>query len=241
MQSLKDAWFIVRKDMKSDKRYFIWNVLFIAYMALITSTFINEMLVEERHWVRWMIADGVTMFIVPMIGFYFSRRAFKYLQEDSYTQMLSYFRILPISNKVLKYYRLLQVGISLIVNSPIFFATIYLLSEDVRASFDGLSYIAFALTWVGYSILIMAFFIYFEMLSSGRVYFWKTLWIFILMILAAIVISRSDGSFLHWSIDFSIRWGLASPLMWAMLAAGSLGMWLMNIGTYRKLSKRDLQ
>lgn len=240
MQVVSQAMKIVSKEMKSDKLQILWTFVFIMYMAVTLSFFMNSMF-EERDYINPM-ADFVMLMLSPMLGFYFSRKSFKYLTEDSYTQMLYYYRSIPVPAEAVIVSRAFMALLAFVVNGIIFFGVIYVIADDLRYSMDLMAYISFGLTWIGIGILITGLLIYFEFMKSGKVYCLIT---FLVMIIIAVVllllfISGIRFSLFDYIATASARWKLLSPVMWSSLVIGVGGFAGMCRLTLNHMKQRDL-
>lgn len=237
MNTLKDAWMMMKKDLKSEKKYLIWSIIFAVYMGGMLSLLISGD--QETSPYLNPVADLMFLLLLPFLGFYFSRRSFKYLTDDSYTQMLAYFRTLPISNHVVLAFRILQMAFAFVLNSIFFFIILYLLADPLhQLSVD--RYIAFALTWIGYGMIMTGPYIYFEFLNHGKAYFWLSMIIMVVSIVISVIIKLSGGNLLLYTIESSDRWSLLSPLMWGTFIAAAISLILFMKGMLRKLRSRDL-
>lgn len=238
MNRWKDAWVIFKRDLRGDRLYLIMNVLFMLYMALMMS-FMFEPGEREASFLK-PLADFMLLLLIPFTGFYFSRRSFNYLKEDSYTQMLRFYRTLPIPADVVILGRIIQLVTAMLFNSVLFFPVLYLLAASLRSELSPAGYIAFALTWCGYGLLLNGAYIYFELLKKGTIYLWMSLAVMMLVALLAFVVNGFGGNLVELTVGFSGQYALFSPLMWGSLVCGTLGVSLFAAVTKRKLAVRDL-
>ncbi|MCM3701311.1 hypothetical protein [Paenibacillus macerans] len=238
MNRWKDAWVIFKRDLCGDRLYLIWNVLFMLYMALMMS-FMFEPGEREASFLK-PLADFMLLLLIPFTGFYFSRRSFNYLKEDSYTQMLRFYRTLPISADAVILGRIIQLVTATLFNGVLFYPGLYLLAASLRSELSSAGYIAFALTWCGYGLLLNGAYIYFEFLKKGSTYLWMSLAAMVLVALLAFVVNGFGGNLIELTVGFSGRYALLSPLMWGSLVCGTLGLLLFASVTKRKLAVRDL-
>ncbi|GIP28158.1 hypothetical protein J23TS9_32880 [Paenibacillus sp. J23TS9] len=238
MENTKKAWSMILKDLKGEKKYFVWAFVYAAYMAFTFGMAVKGQM-EAPEYVSPVI-DGLFLLLMPMLGFYFCRRSFKYLSEDSYTQMLAYFRALPISDHVVIAYRLMQIFLAFIMNGIVFFGLMYWFAEPMRSEMSLAGYFALALTWIGYGIMMSGPYMYLEFSNHGKAYLRSTLMLLAAAVIAAVVIKICGGNMLLYSIELASRWSLLSPLMWAMLAAAAASLMFFSKITLRKLRSRDL-
>lgn len=238
MENAKKAWSMILKDLKCEKKYFVWTFVYAAYMAFTIGFAVKGQVVTYDY--LNPVIDGLFLMLVPFLGFYFNRRSFKYLSEDSYTQMLAFFRALPIPDQIVIAYRLIQIFLAFLVNGIVFFGLMYFIIEPAQIQMSFVEYLAFALTWIGYGVLVSGLYMYFEFSTHGKGYFKSTLLFIAGVIVIAAIIKFCGGNMLLSSFELANRWSMLSPLMWGMLLAGAVSLVLFTNLTKRKLRIRDL-
>ncbi|MDU4697167.1 MAG: hypothetical protein E6Y08_15235 [Paenibacillus sp.] len=239
MERWKDAWFIFIKDLQNDRLYLIWNVIFMLYASLMLGIFIGTR--EEVELVMNPMSDFMMLMIVPFTGFFFSRRSFNYIKENSYTQMLRYYRELPISVRTVLRSRLIQLGAAMLLNGILFYGGLYLVTYLMNSNtWDFGAFIVFCFTWTGYSLLINGVFIFCELLMSGKVYLGLTFLLMLVLGVTAIVMNLNGVNLMTFTLESSRRYLVLSPIMWYSLVVGGLGLTYLLSLTRRRLIKRDL-
>lgn len=186
-----------------------------------------------------ILADNLFLLFVPFLGFFFSRKSCRYLQDDSYTRMLSYMRRMPIPVETILWSRIFQMVICFVINGIFFFTVIYLFllrQEGFRLD----QVLSFSLLWIGYSLFSNAIYIYWEFLVSGKIYFVFTLVSFVVLFLITLITAVLDWNVIWFTVEQSRQWGLLSPGMWIMLALGTFMTIIMFHMIKRKLGLRDL-
>lgn len=242
MTTLKHAWVIVRNDFCGDRLKLLWALLFaIVYMGYMSS-FTGIMITNTMSGgdAPELMSDILLASIIPMLGFTFSRRTMKYLAEDSYTRMLAYMRTLPVPVKVVLCKRKLDLLFAFALNSMLYFGIMYAVSAGMRSELGISGYLAFALTWIGYGLIIAGLYIFIEFISSGKMYFWSVLGFTLLAGGTAGLVYLAGGNLLLASVAVSKEWGLLSPLMWGSLLLGTLSVQLFSKWTIHRLKSRDL-
>lgn len=236
----KQAWWMTKTELKRDRLNWIWTILFTLYTAAITGSFLTGTgLRDMETQVHTLVADNIFLLFVPFLGFFLSRRSFHYIQNDSYTQMLSYMRRLPIPASTVIWSRIFQMLVTFAVNGVIFFTVIYFLA--LRAEHFQLDQVlAFSLLWIGYGVVANAFYIYWEFVVSGKAYFILGIVSFIVLFLIALTAAILDWNLIQFSIEHSQQWGLLAPGMWIMLVSGILLMIFSFKRTKKKLLLRDV-
>lgn len=186
-------------------------------------------------------ANFLMMMLIPMSGFYFSRRSFHYIRDDSYTKMLWYYRTLPISIDTTMKSRLIQLIASLSGNGLILYTTLFISSTYLRNELNIGGMLLFVATWTGFALFINGFYIYFELLFSGRKYLWLTLIVILLTTGIVFVFHQLDISLTVSIINSINTRGIASPYMWSMLVVGGVFLSIMLRIVRNKLQVRDLR
>jgi hypothetical protein len=241
MRTLRDSWFLIRSELRGDKLRLLFTLLFslflVGYLGFFTGLLVNESVGDNE---QNMMVDYMLTAMVPILGFTYSRRSFKYWSEDSYTKMLAYLSSLPIPVSVILSKRKLQALLSFGLNGILFFGLMYALGGDLRTEISPLPYIVFALTWIGYGLVMTGVYIAIEFLYSGKMYCWLTALIMLLSVVLSAVVKLSGGNLLFYSISVSKGYGWLSPLMWGTLLAGAVSVQLFSGWTKRRLLKRDL-
>ncbi|BFH60087.1 hypothetical protein [Paenibacillus azoreducens] len=238
MENAKKAWSMILKDLKCEKKYFVWTFVYAAYMAFTIGFAVKGQVTAPKY--LNPVIDGLFMMLIPFLGFYFNRRSFKYLTEDSYTQMLAFFRALPIPDQIVIAYRLIQIFLAYLINGTVFFGLMYFILEPTQNQMSLVEYLAFALTWIGYGMIMSGLYMYLELSIHGKGYFKITMLLILGVVVVAIIIRLLGGNMLLSSFELANRWSMLSPLMWGMLLAGAVSLVLFTNLTKRKLRIRDL-
>lgn len=238
-QVLHNAMKIVKKDFVSDKLQMVWTMLFMVYMGFATSVIIDNQFEHLNEYINPLI-DFLLVFYAPLLGFLFSRRSFRYLNEDSYTRMLYFYRSIPVPASAIFVSRIMYSLIAFVINGIVLFGVIYAIGNHIRAAMDFPSYIAFILTWIGIGFLITGPYIYWEHMCSGKRYFGNSLLVMALTSGTAVMLSLLGYSIFWFVVRASMKWGLLSPVMWGSLIVGLAAMLLMSKLTYIRQQTRDL-
>lgn len=214
----------------------LFSLLMIVYLGSLTMVIVDDFVGGKD---RTIISDFLMLSMVPGLGFIFSRRTMKYWTEDSYTRMLAYLKGLPIPLEVVLTKRKLQAFLAFVPNSIVYFGLLYAGGEHIRSAMSGIEYISFVLTWIGYGLIITGFYIFIELLYSGKIYGWFTILMMSLSMGIALIIGLSGGSVVKFTIEQSKEWSLLSPLMWGLLLAGVLSIHLLGQLTLKRLKRRS--
>lgn len=186
-------------------------------------------------------SDFMLMMLIPMSGFYFSRRSFHYIRDDSYTKMLWYYRTLPIPIDTIMKSRLIQLVSSLVGNGLILYTTLYISSSYLHTELNIGQMLLFIVTWSGFALFINGFYIYFELLFSGRKYLWMT-FLILLLTTALVVTFNLLGFHLTTAVIQSVKTqGAGSTYMWSIIVIGVVFLSTMLRIVKNKLQVRDLR
>ncbi|GGA31907.1 hypothetical protein [Paenibacillus physcomitrellae] len=236
----RDSLFLFRREWRKDRRLLLWSLFFMVYTGGCISLLVYSR--QESDAVKSMnvLLDFLLLMMAPMTGFCFSRGHLHYFRDDSYTQKLYYLKTLPIRPNVIISARVVQLLVYILINSVLMYGTLYIATGGLDSSLRFADYIAFVLTWTGYSFAASAYYLYFEFLRSGKVYMWMSFVLMGLCALAAVVILLLDGGLVNYTIDMSGRYGLLSPLMWASLLIGAAILYLSGRHIAQKIETRDL-
>ncbi|OIB00644.1 hypothetical protein AK95_26110 [Paenibacillus sp. LC231] len=238
-QVLHNALKIVKKDFASDKLQILWTMLFMVYMGFATSVIIDNQFEHLDEYIN-PFTDFMLVFYAPLLGFLFSRRSFRYLNEDSYTRMLYFYRSIPVPASAIFVSRLMNSLIAFTINGIVLFGIVYAIGNHIRDAIDIPSYIAFVLTWIGIGFLITGPYIYWENMCSGKAYFRNSLLVMVLTAGSAVLLSLLGYSIFEFVAKAAMKWGLLSPVMWGSLIVGLGAMLLMSKFTYARQQTRDL-
>lgn len=241
MTTLQHAWVIVRSEFRGDRWKLLWSllfaILFMGYFSAITGMVIDDTLMGHD---KQLLSDVLMVTMMLMLTISFNRRTMKYISEDSYTRMLAYMRALPVPVAAILCKRKLDALFAVAMNGTLYFGLLYALSPGIRAELRPASYLAFALTWIGYSLIVAGMYIMIEFSVSGVLYFWIISAVMLLALAVSGLVYLAGSNILLVTVDVSRSWGLGSPLMWGVLVAGVLSIQLFSNWTIHRLKRRDL-
>ncbi|MEK4045330.1 hypothetical protein NSU18_16905 [Paenibacillus sp. FSL H8-0048] len=241
MTTFKQAWVIVRSEFHGDRWKLLWallfSLLFMGYFAALSGMVIDDTLTGHD---KQLLSDVLMVTMMLMLTITFSRRTMKYISEDSYTRMLAYMRALPVPVAAVLCKRKLDTLFAVVMNGTLYFSLIYLFSPGIRAELPPASYLAFAFTWIAYSLIVAGIYIIIEFSVSGVMYFWIISSVMLLALGVSGLVYLAGGNILLATVAVSKEWGLLSPLMWGTLVLGVLSVQLFSKWTIHRLKSRDL-
>ncbi|MFI2856010.1 hypothetical protein ACH6EH_02595 [Paenibacillus sp. JSM ZJ436] len=231
---------IIIKEFRQDKWMVLWTSVFMLYAG---ASFGLMLKTAFQQTAPLPFYDIWLMIFTPMLGFYLSRRAFKYLSEDSYTQMLYFYKSLPIPLEAVVLSRGILGLLAFIFNGVIFFGAVYLLPGDGVKDYVSLSaYILFSITWIGFGLMVYGMYIYLEFMKSGKRYFWMTMAVVGAFVLVLIGIQTAGLRFslIHRIMASSQEYGLMTPWLYITVLTGLVSYGCALRLTCRRMKKRDL-
>lgn len=250
METLRQALFMIRADMRGDKKrllvFLLMTVVVNFYLAFAIGLSTESAMFDSDKTDGWLtrqyiLLDFLYMAIMPILGFFFTPRSFRAVSDDSYTRMLAYFTSLPITAEVILCKRILQAFAAFALNGLLYFGIISWLSTGLRDALHLTGMLAFTLTWIGFGMILNGLYIAIELLLSGKLYFLLTFLITIGAFGAAYGLYLADVSWASVIFTSARDAGFASPVMWTMLLLGGLSIWLSSRFILYKLKRRDLQ
>jgi len=234
------AWYLAGHEIKRERWGFVLTLFFIAYFVLFTAPSYQEALIDREEKVFVWVIDFLNIAMLPVLGFCMNRANLNFCKNDYYTQKLQQWRTLPITLKQIVMGRLIQYWIILTSVFIIYFSMLY--AYIALMGTEGLSlttFVLYALTWYGYSMVVGVSYIYWELGTTGKVYFIiSCLYIigyFMLTILLLILLKSS--------ISVSVINALEEGQWWIPVIAVALGLSSIAAGTKlieNRLRKRDL-
>lgn len=105
MNEWKQAWWLTRNQTSKDKLQWLWSAIFMIYTGGMSGVMLLGQ--QQTDFIN-PVVDSFFLIMLPFQGFMFCRRSFRYIQEDSYTQMLAYYRRIPIPEQAVMWSRLQQ-------------------------------------------------------------------------------------------------------------------------------------
>ena len=122
MNDWKQAWWLTRSEWSKDRYQWLWSAMFMIYVGAMGGVMLYG---QREESALNTISDSYFLLMIPFQGFIFSRRSFRYIQEDSYTQMLTYYRRLPISAETVMWGRIQQALLAFIFNGIFYYGALY--------------------------------------------------------------------------------------------------------------------
>ncbi|MFW5436107.1 hypothetical protein [Paenibacillus apiarius] len=236
----KQAWALVKNDLVRFKWGFVMTLLFSMYMSVTSLFMLNGVLGEGGEMYRFLSGtlDFVYLITLPNMGFFFSRRSMRYLQEDSYTKWMIKLRTLPIDIHTIALSRIMMMVVAFTLNMTLFISIQVIFSPGLRAELGPVSIMAYAFMLIAFSMIINMTFIIMELSYSGSKYFKGSLIILGFTTFLAIAIALSGGSFVL-TIVYVAKY---YPWFSGILALGVITQ-VLTLGIVRAknaIRKRDL-
>lgn len=184
----RGAWFLAKHELKKERWKNLAMLALIGYVLLFTiPMFLSSMTAEQNESFNW-VTDFIYMSLLPCFGFVMNNTMMNY-KKDGYSKRLAYLRTLPVSPQQAALGRIIQLAILMLASQLLFFAAQYAFVYFSGIVIQGLDYILYALFWLGYSLTIAIFYVYWEIGYSGKVYFIACLAIALLFIAITVSIN----------------------------------------------------
>ncbi|UJF34155.1 ABC-2 transporter permease [Paenibacillus hexagrammi] len=186
-----------------------------------------------------IISNFFVLAIIPNLGFPLKKKYLNYWKTDIFSKRLAFLKSLPISNREIVWSRYVQVLIVMMLMSTIFFSSYWLISVifgDAGLHFG--TYLLFAITWIGYSMLMSALYVFWELALWGKQYFIRN----IMMIPVYAAIGVLLWLFMGNSLWETVLSGIVvHPVLMPLisLAAGITAVGVSGRRLEKKLEERD--
>lgn len=166
----RNAWWIVKHDLKRVKAGLFWSFVMNLYFSFFGGIMARRILqADDWNGFDQFMADVIFLTCMSCLGFILTREYRNYWRNDVFTKRMLFMRTLPISAKELVTARFTLMGISLAVTSAIFFIPFYFIAAISRA-LSLLQFMGLVFVWISYGALMGALYISVEMLASGKTY-----------------------------------------------------------------------
>jgi len=236
------AWYIAKRDLLKDKSVFLWGILFIGAIILVTLDYWIVKPPEKDNMIYLIPIMQNTMIglLFQTLGFGFERNYFsRYNKTDIFTKHYSFLSTLPITIKQLILARYIQHTITLVVMYAVIFSITGIWGNLIHSgTFTVVQFIEFMFMWVGYTSLFGSIYILFELGFHGKIYFRISLAISLGLIVGFIILSLNEISIWQVAIDLIVSYGYLATC--ASLLLGGLVTWLMIKLLARRMQTRDL-
>lgn len=236
----QQAWLITKTDLGRSKLGVLASIIINVFFALSVYSFWNGVQLKAGvEPLNHFLLDYVGIIAVTNLGFIFSARHLKYMENDSYRNYLRKLRTMPIDIRTVVSTRFFQTGLYTFINGISYFSILYILmlAYDKQAV-SLLTYIVFIAVMLCISLFMHTIYIGFEWTQSGRGYFYAILGIVLFYFLFSILLYLS-GTNLTLSIMFLAEHYTLMTLTASVLGLGILGV-LGYRTAYRLLKKLDL-
>ncbi|MBB6674458.1 hypothetical protein [Cohnella nanjingensis] len=149
--------------------------LFALYTGTMLSTMLDSILQAPGEWESRFgflsgMADWLYLFCFPVFGCLMNRTVFTYWRDDIFTKRIAHWRTMPIPIGAVAGARTLQALVVMALAGTLFFVAQYAISPDIRQAFGPDVWVAAALVWMGYGLVVNAGLTILELGFSGKTY-----------------------------------------------------------------------
>lgn len=238
MERLRNAWMITKLEFIGIHVPLIWTFILNLYIGGMSVPMLQGILGMKDGMAFSFFMDFYFLILIPMLGFFFSRKSARYLREDSFTKSLGRLRVLPIKLEEIILARILLLFIAMLGNAVIFFGIQVVLASSIRNLLSAGPFLLYAFTWIGYALIISAVYIYMELGFKGKVYFYLSLISMLLLVAIAFVVQALGSNVVLFTIEQAQKQNFTIPLAAIAIGLGSLALsYRLSI---RKVQTRDL-
>ncbi|EFM11247.1 conserved hypothetical protein [Paenibacillus curdlanolyticus YK9] len=236
MNDLQGAWHIAKHEWKKDWIGLLFILVFIGYMLTMTLPFFRNAFDPSQSFPFGWAVDFLQIAILPVLGFPMNRTLFRAWREDSFTNKIMHWRILPISVRQIVAARQIQLFGILSAALFIYFAVQYAISPTLQEHVGIVHYIGYSLCWFGYAMGIGATYTFWEQGFSGKLYTIASFGYVVIYFLIPTLMNSNEES-----ISIRILTALESGNWWYTVGALLLAAILCAVsywGSVRRLSVR---
>lgn len=198
--------------------------------------------IESSNVREYMKNNGMLdfFFLVALgtMGFAFTRDYLQYWKKNGLSGKIKFYKSLPISTEVIVVCRQLTFLVIALFNGLIFFASLYFVSSYVREVFDLRDYIAFSMTWFGYSMIVGSVYLYWELGYQEKTYFVLSCLTIIVFVSIPLLLLLIDAPMVLSSIRVVKETGFMLPTI--TLVIGAASHLVLKKLVVRKLDRRNL-
>jgi hypothetical protein len=240
------AWALLRQDLRTNKRYLLFTILFMMFIGIGLSNFLQRL--NSDTLMDNYIQEPFFVMCIMLLGTYYNRASIYYYQDNSYVQQLFYWRTLPIPNLAILLYRVLGGLLSIPINSLLMLVPMCLLADYYSAKDSDLSvqtFLVLVLTLLGCCFIYISLTIRMEFTIEGKRMFYyinigMVVCYFVFLLIQIMMQINFKIHILQWLWNFSAAWGWCSPLLWGSLVLSILLSWLILYRTYKRMVLRDV-
>lgn len=171
MNTWQGAWCLAKEELRRIRWKHIITLIFIGYLLIFLVPMFSDSREDNSAFAFWAM-DFITVSLLPMLGLMSTQQSGFYWKMDSYSKKLAAWRTMPITIKQIVLGRILLFLTNGLTAKIVFFTIYYLFARSLGANMRLMDFILYALFWIGLSIAIGIFYIYFETGYSGMQYFW---------------------------------------------------------------------
>ncbi|MHA6480469.1 hypothetical protein ACX1C1_00810 [Paenibacillus sp. strain BS8-2] len=239
MSNWRGAWFLVKSEIKWAKWKVIYPILFAGYMLLFMISMFDDALLHEGSVFTYMAIDLYALLLFPLLGQMATQPYFTW-KADIYTKKLETWRTLPIPIKQIalgKYLLYVTMGIPPMI---LYFIGFYYAIQSIGPHEMELgAFVMFALFWIVYASVFGFVYLFMELGFRMKVYFWFSISISIVALVALISYSiMVEESLMLESYRTIMSGGWWLPA--AAIVAASVLIPLGLRAIERKIRKRNL-
>lgn len=185
-----------------------------------------------------MILDFFFLAATGIAGFAMSRDYFSYWKDKGLSGKIAFYKSLPIQTNTIVVSRQLSFIIILLFNGVIFFTSLYFANSYLRTTLDYGEYVAFAMSWLGYSMLVGSIYLYWEVGHGEKKYLIFSCLVVVLYMCLPLIMQQFDAPLVLSSIQQVQSTGFMLPVI--TITLGVIALVAFGKLTMRQLNRRTL-
>ncbi|MFC5699687.1 ABC-2 transporter permease [Cohnella faecalis] len=180
-----------RFQLKSDWLGFVLTLLFVLYSGGLISVTLNDVLTDpETPKNANGLIDWMYLCLFPAFGLLINKNSISVWRNNTYHKRLSHWRTMPIPAEAIVLSRWLQAAVMVPLNGLVYLFLQYAISSGLRAEATAIQWLENAIVWIGYGLVVNAFFIFLELGYDGKK--------FTVIYTSFFVVSAAAVAFLTW-------------------------------------------
>ncbi|CAG7636066.1 hypothetical protein ACFQI7_06970 [Paenibacillus allorhizosphaerae] len=222
-----NALFIMKHELKRSNWGKLVSVALYLYLGIFSGLIARGMYFSSTGIADRSLSAAVDIIFlcgISCLGFAMAGEYLTYHRTDFFSRKVQYMRQLPISISETVGAKYLQMGVTLIAQTLLFFLPFYFIGRISDLLTFGQS-LAFILVWVYFGACMSVVFAYKELGGTGKSYMRFSLIFTVLLVAASVGIKVLGTGFLELTMQGAVSFGLWIIVLGAALSAFWIWLW----------------